>query len=97
MIPDSRLGAGSRLDASDIPPAPSWYSRANCRGVNPDLFYPQRGQGTREAKEVCRGCVVREQCLEDAIGRYEKFGIWGGMSERQRRQVRRARALRPSA
>ena len=47
----------------------------------------------REAKEVCRGCVVREDCLEFAIANSEKFGIWGGMSERERRRVRRARVL----
>ena len=48
---------------------------------------------TREAKEVCRGCVVREDCLEYALANGEKFGIWGGMSERERRRLRRARAL----
>lgn len=46
----------------------------------------------REAKEVCRGCVVRQDCLEYALAHGEKFGIWGGMSERERRRVRRARA-----
>ena len=70
-----------------------WQSRANCMGVDPDLFFPERGASTREAKEVCRGCVVREDCLEYALANGEKFGIWGGMSERERRRVRRARAL----
>jgi WhiB family transcriptional regulator, redox-sensing transcriptional regulator len=68
-----------------------WQSRANCMGVDPDLFFPERGSSTREAKEVCRGCVVRVDCLEFAIANGEKFGIWGGMSERERRRVRRAR------
>lgn len=70
-----------------------WQSRANCLGVDPDLFFPERGSSTREAKEVCRGCVVREDCLDYAIANGEKFGIWGGMSERERRRVRRARVL----
>ncbi|HUZ20087.1 MAG TPA: WhiB family transcriptional regulator [Acidimicrobiales bacterium] len=70
-----------------------WQSRANCMGVDPELFFPERGSSTREAKEVCRGCVVREDCLEFAIANGEKFGIWGGMSERERRRVRRARLL----
>jgi len=70
-----------------------WQVRANCMGVDPDLFFPERGSSTREAKEVCRGCVVREDCLEFAIANGEKFGIWGGMSERERRRVRRARVL----
>lgn len=71
----------------------AWQSLANCLGVDPDLFFPERGASTREAKEVCRACVVREECLEYAIVNGEKFGIWGGMSERERRRVRRARGL----
>jgi WhiB family redox-sensing transcriptional regulator len=71
----------------------TWQVRANCMGVDPDLFFPERGASTREAKEVCRGCVVREDCLEYALANGEKFGIWGGLSERERRRIRRARAL----
>jgi WhiB family transcriptional regulator, redox-sensing transcriptional regulator len=70
-----------------------WQRYANCLGVDPDLFFPERGASTREAKEVCRGCVVREDCLEYAITHSEKFGIWGGLSERERRRIRRERAL----
>jgi WhiB family transcriptional regulator, redox-sensing transcriptional regulator len=70
-----------------------WQARANCMGVDPDLFFPERGASTREAKEVCRGCVVRDDCLEYALDNGEKFGIWGGMSERERRRLRRARAI----
>ena len=75
----------------------SWQREANCLGVHPDLFFPERGASTREAKEVCRGCVVREACLEFALNTGEKFGIWGGMSERERRRIRRARALQRRA
>jgi WhiB family transcriptional regulator, redox-sensing transcriptional regulator len=71
----------------------SWQTKANCMGVDPELFFPERGASTREAKEVCRGCVVREDCLEYALANGEKFGIWGGLSERERRKVRRSRAL----
>ena len=71
----------------------SWQTKSNCMGVDPDLFFPERGASTREAKEVRRGCVVREECLEYALSNGEKFGIWGGMSERERRRLRRARAL----
>lgn len=70
-----------------------WQQRANCMGVDPELFFPQRGASTRDAKEVCRGCVVKEDCLDYAIAHGEKFGIWGGLSERERRAVRRSRAL----
>jgi WhiB family transcriptional regulator, redox-sensing transcriptional regulator len=69
-----------------------WQEEANCLGVDPDLFFPERGASTREAKEVCRGCVVRESCLEYALANGEKFGIWGGLSERERRRIRRQRA-----
>ena len=71
----------------------AWQRQANCMGVDPDLFFPERGASTREAKEVCRGCVVREDCLEYALANGEKFGIWGGLSERERRKIRRRRAL----
>lgn len=74
-------------------PTNSWQDLANCLGVDPDLFFPERGASTKEAKEVCRGCVVREDCLEYALANGEKFGIWGGLSERERRRIRRQRAL----
>lgn len=56
----------------------AWQDQANCLGVDPDLFFPERGASTREAKEVCRGCVVKNDCLEYALDNGEKFGIWGG-------------------
>lgn len=71
----------------------NWQTRANCAGVDPELFFPQRGMSTREAKAVCAGCVVRDDCLEYALANGEKFGIWGGLSERERRRVRRHRTL----
>ncbi|MCB1031241.1 MAG: WhiB family transcriptional regulator [Acidimicrobiales bacterium] len=70
-----------------------WQDLANCLGVEPDLFFPERGASTREAKEVCKGCVVRDECLEYALSNGEKFGIWGGLSERERRRIRRQRAM----
>lgn len=70
----------------------NWQVDANCLGVDPDLFFPEKGATTREAKEVCRGCVVREPCLEFALQNGEKFGVWGGLSERERRRIRRQRA-----
>ncbi len=70
-----------------------WQERANCLGVDPDLFFPERGASTREAKAVCGGCEVRLECLEYALCNGEKFGIWGGLSERERRRLRRQRAL----
>ena len=77
----------------DVAPERTWQRQANCMGVDPDLFFPERGASTREAKEVCRGCVVREDCLEYALTNSEKFGIWGGLSERERRRIRRSRSM----
>ncbi len=74
-------------------PEKGWQDFSNCLGVDPDLFFPERGASTREAKEVCKGCVVREVCLEAALVKGEKFGIWGGLSERERRRIRRQRAI----
>jgi WhiB family redox-sensing transcriptional regulator len=75
----------------------TWQDYANCLGVDPDLFFPERGVPTREAKAVCSGCVVREECLEYALANGEKHGIWGGTSERERRGIRRQRALAAKA
>jgi WhiB family redox-sensing transcriptional regulator len=88
-----RITMISELEDTEPAEAGSWQDEANCLGVDPDLFFPERGASTREAKEVCRGCVVRDECLEYALANGEKFGIWGGMSERERRRIRRQRAL----
>ncbi|HSJ71517.1 MAG TPA: WhiB family transcriptional regulator [Acidimicrobiia bacterium] len=71
----------------------SWQDFANCRGADPDLFFPERGASTRVAKSICRECTVRDECLEFAIVSSEKFGIWGAMSERERRKIRRDRQI----
>lgn len=73
--------------------APDWQGKANCMGTDPDLFFPERGESADKAKEVCRGCVVREDCLEYALANGEKFGIWGGMARNERNRIRRSRAL----
>jgi len=80
---------GPRVDL--IEGRPDWQDFARCRGSDPDAFFPERGTDTSRAKEVCRGCAVREDCLEYALANREKFGIWGGTSERERRLLRRAR------
>lgn len=81
--------------AKALRPAPDreWADRANCLGLDPELFYPQRGESLELALEVCAGCEVREECLEHALSVGEKFGIWGGTSEPERRRIRRQRAI----
>lgn len=77
-----------------IPLYPAWYKEALCRGVNADLFYPERGEPTGPAKAVCAQCPVKDECLETALRDGERFGVWGGKSERERRRIRRERRLK---
>ena len=67
----------------------SWRSDALCAQTDPEAFFPGKGGSTQEAKKVCADCTVRKQCLEWAIDHYERFGIWGGMSERERRRYKK--------
>ena len=66
-----------------------WQDRALCAQTDPEAFFPEKGGSTREAKRVCRNCEVRAECLEYALDHDERFGIWGGMSERERRRLKR--------
>ncbi|SEE98401.1 WhiB family transcriptional regulator [Ruania alba] len=70
----------------------SWQERALCAQTDPEAFFPEKGGSTREAKRVCVSCDVRAECLEYALAHDERFGIWGGLSERERRKLKR-RAL----
>jgi WhiB family redox-sensing transcriptional regulator len=69
--------------------AMEWQERALCAQTDPEAFFPEKGGSTREAKRICSGCEVRAECLEYALENDERFGIWGGMSERERRKQRR--------
>lgn len=65
-----------------------WTTLAACKGMPADLFFTERGKSTAEAKAVCAGCPVREQCLDYAMANTERFGVWGGLSEHERRRLR---------
>lgn len=67
----------------------SWQERALCAQTDPEAFFPEKGGSTREAKKVCVSCEVRAECLEYALEHDERFGIWGGLSERERRKLKR--------
>ena len=73
----------------------SWRLEALCAETDPEAFFPEKGGSTREAKRVCVGCPVRMQCLEYALDNDERFGIWGGLSERERRRVKLSRRSEP--
>ena len=66
-----------------------WRDRALCAQTDPEAFFPERGGSTREAKRVCRSCEVRAECLDYALANDERFGVYGGLSERERRRLKR--------
>jgi WhiB family redox-sensing transcriptional regulator len=69
--------------------ADQWQDRALCAQTDPEAFFPEKGGSTREAKKICLGCEVRHECLDYALAHDERFGIWGGLSERERRRLKR--------
>lgn len=68
-----------------------WRMAGACRGLNPDIFYPDEDEEADVAKEICGSCVVQVACLEHALLRREKVGVWGGATERERRRMIRQR------
>jgi WhiB family transcriptional regulator, redox-sensing transcriptional regulator len=75
--------------AFGMPEDPGWQERALCAQTDPEAFFPEKGGSTREAKRICTTCEVRSECLEYALEHDERFGIWGGLSERERRRLKR--------
>ncbi len=69
----------------------NWRETGACRGIDPGIFYPGEDDDAEEAKGVCRGCGVRQACLEHALASREKEGVWGGATERERRRIIRQR------
>lgn len=72
--------------------APDWQEQALCQQTDPEAFYPEEGQPGDAAKRICRRCNVRAECLEYALDRQEAYGIWGGLSGRQRRALKQQNA-----
>jgi WhiB family redox-sensing transcriptional regulator len=78
------------IDYSGLTPDDDlWQEKALCAQTDPEAFFPEKGGSTREAKRICQGCEVRDACLEYALSNDERFGIWGGLSERERRRLKR--------
>jgi len=69
----------------------AWQDDALCAQTNPEGFFPEKGGSTRDSKKICESCEVRDICLEYALQNEERFGIWGGKSERERRPLVQAR------
>jgi WhiB family transcriptional regulator, redox-sensing transcriptional regulator len=73
-----------------------WQEGALCAQTDPEAFFPEKGGSTREAKRVCASCEVRAECLQYALEHDQRFGIWGGLSERERRRLKRSGGARPT-
>jgi WhiB family redox-sensing transcriptional regulator len=68
-----------------------WRDDAICSSTDPEAFYPDKGNSSRDAKTICALCPVQPDCLDYALRRDERFGVWGGLSERERRSLKRQR------
>ncbi|MWV59565.1 WhiB family transcriptional regulator [Rathayibacter sp. VKM Ac-2754] len=86
-VPGVRRGVDAESEAPGG--ALSWQVDSLCAQTDPEAFFPEKGGSTRDAKKICTSCEVRAQCLEYALENDERFGIWGGLSERERRKLRR--------
>ena len=82
VVPDQTDHDGDLTDEQ-------WQERALCAQTAPEAFFPEKGGSTREAKRICQGCEVKDACLDYALAHDERFGIWGGLSERERRRLKR--------
>lgn len=78
------------VDSSTTEPPNDWRHAARCRTGDPDTLFVQ-GALQRDAREVCRSCPVRTECLAHALDNRIRFGVWGGMTERERRALLRRR------
>jgi WhiB family redox-sensing transcriptional regulator len=83
----------AHVDTDEKPPdllgeAPEWQALALCSQTDPEEFFPDKGATNRYAKRICGRCEVKTECLEYALGHDERFGIWGGKSERERRKMK---------
>ncbi len=87
-IADSQLVEG--LAPHTLIPAP-WTTDAACASTDPSLFFLDLGRPATAAKAICAGCSVRAECLDFALASRERFGVWGGMTEKERRVEARRR------
>lgn len=96
-VPFTPLGVGTLLEVlqgdtglfSEVESTMDWRNYALCAQTDPEAFFPEKGGSTRAAKKICARCDVGEECLDYALNHDERFGIWGGLSERQRRKLKK--------
>jgi WhiB family redox-sensing transcriptional regulator len=82
-------GMGTVSDGAGDDAELAWQTDSLCAQTDPEAFFPEKGGSTRDAKKICSSCEVRSQCLQYALENDERFGIWGGLSERERRKLRK--------
>lgn len=70
-----------------------WMSEGLCNYVDPEAWFPDKGGSTRDVKAFCRQCPVVDECLEYALVNAERYGVWGGTSERERRKLLKQRQV----
>lgn len=70
---------------------PEWHDDAACLGSNGDVFFPGLYESARQAKQICAECPVAAECLDYALETNQRYGIWGGTSEKDRQKLRRER------
>lgn len=75
------------LDIHSFSAPPEWVLDALCASTDPEAFFPDKAGSSRTGKDVCRRCPVAAECLDYALEHEERFGIWGGLSERERRKL----------
>ena len=75
------------ISSTSIQNETDWHTFGLCSQTDPEIFFPEKGGSTRDAKKVCKSCTVRADCLVDAMLSEERFGIRGGLSERERRRL----------
>jgi Transcription factor WhiB len=78
-------------------PRRAWVDGALCAQTDPEIFFPLKGAPGHEAKRICAQCPVRLPCLEEALARDLTWGIWGGLTPRERKKERDRRAERGAA
>lgn len=92
MMPATRallaLATAPAREADDGPDR-GFFADALCAQTDPEVFFPEKGGTTKEAKRICARCEVRDACLTFAVEGDERFGVWGGLSERERRNLKR--------
>jgi WhiB family transcriptional regulator, redox-sensing transcriptional regulator len=103
MVGPTRFNSGLKVVSANPkhardPKEMAWIEHGRCIGEDPELFFPVGNTGpaaeqTARAIAVCMACPVRTTCLEWALDTCQDAGVWGGLDEEQRRQIRRARRL----